>query len=112
MKPLELTEEQKEKLLEMCKALFPEYISYQILDLRTGTVSLWKSKAIVESIHWYEFVMNHLTKAIYTKALALQHTQDDFWELYTVESFLVRVVYYNSFSPIDYLYEQFKKFPK
>lgn len=82
MKNIELTEEQKVKLLEMCKTLFPEYKkikikqgvscgdNYFIIYETRKIVSLGNccsgySKGIHFEIHWFEFCMIHLSDKIF-----------------------------------------------
>jgi len=90
MKPIELTNVHKAKLLEMCKVLFP--IEYGIFIGNDGMISL---RGLGKQIHWFEFCMTHLR----TK-LNLHH--DD---LYLTTNPNV-----NTFThPVDYLYSQFKK---
>lgn len=76
MKSIELTEEHKSKLLEMCKALFPEYN----LNSETGYGGLYFGEGSIDGmligylhddfndsiddpnlyIHWFEFCVNYL----------------------------------------------------
>jgi len=104
MKNIELTEEHKSKLLEMCKVLFPEYtkIDLEIEDNYDGikdyimfekTIPL-KSNTIIY-IHWFEFCMTHLAN----KILIQDEQLNDFLLTFNVELHLV-----------DYLYEKFKKY--
>ena len=92
MKNIELTEDHKSKLLEMCKELFPEYP-----DLQFGVKEKhnWSKEYLVfglmsdESIiHWFEFCVNHLT-------IKLNVSREDLMNF--------------GYNPIDYLYEEFKK---
>ena len=95
MKTIKLTEEQKNKLLEMCKVLFPEY-DFTIDKFSQCFVTFGlKTKDLYEQhIHWFEFCMTHLR----TK-LNLHH--DDMY--------LTTNPGIDTFKhPIDYLYKQFK----
>ena len=109
MKPIELTQEHKSKLLEMCNKLFPQYqeIDIEIEDNYEGTqdyVQLIKKCKITIYIHWFEFCMTHLQNQILVKASELNKSDDleyDFFSKLTDS-------WYES-HPIDYLYEEFKK---
>ena len=115
MKPIELTEEHKSKLLEMCNKLFPGYkwqfnsdYSKGILwnDCVIESLLKWKvkgknSQVLELNIHWFEFCMIYL----YRKIIVLSNftfQTEDFYQTVLVD-------YHN---PIDYLYEEFKKLKK
>ena len=91
MKSIELTEEHKSKLLEMCKALFPEYSLKTKLSI-TGNLLLGNGmdKKFTNRIHWFEFCHEHLSPKV------LGDTNLIFCGP-------------NRLHPIDFLYEQFKK---
>lgn len=113
MKAIELTEEHKAKLLEMCKVLFPkrnirftvapsakpafkkDYISYDI-DFATG-----------DSIHWFEFCLELCQRLATTYPKNFIAVQPNF------NYVTVHYKFWNEDSskihPIDYLYEEFKK---
>ena len=61
MKPIQLTQEHKVKLLEMCNVLFPENKTWRF-DQNSYTKILEYSIEgnIVKYIHWFEFCMTHL----------------------------------------------------
>lgn len=70
----ELTSEQKEKLISMIKALYPEYkyvvIRYTSCDYcLPNTLVLAREEKPVHNewilIHWFDFVVNHLVTKIY-----------------------------------------------
>jgi hypothetical protein len=99
MKPIELTEEHKTKLLKMCKVLFPEYDVrltkplYSTPDaqfVQLGKKQLTKYEA---EIHWFEFCVKILTPKILS---------------YGIEQ-LGSECLDNNKNLIDYLYEEFKK---
>ena len=102
MKPIELTQEQKDKLLEMCKVLFPEY-KYITLGISYRICNGWSNdKLILDKdylskdcivIHWFEFCVRILTPKILS---------------YGIEQ-LGSECLDNNKNPIDYLYEEFKK---
>lgn len=108
MKNIELTEEHKSKLLEMCKMLFPEYKSIvfskdheQFEESEDNNILLFFSgKAeIAPSIHWFEFCMRDLQSRI----LGISDYK-------TTQKFLMRTIFQcEQPHPIDYLYEEFKK---
>jgi hypothetical protein len=95
MEPRELTKEHREKLLEMCKELFPEY-DFKLDKWQQPFVSLGlKTKKLYEShIHWFEFCMTYLAK----KLLIMY----DFTVYQTTGNFMYK-------HPVDYLYQNFKK---
>lgn len=89
MRPLELSKEQRDKLLEMCKELFPEY---KLIELTEADLGLGGGPHIVGTpycgdgfdcyigfsnmdvprddytcIHWFEFCMTHLVSKISAK---------------------------------------------
>lgn len=87
MQSIQLTEEYKSKLLEMCKELFPKYdklsISEPQIDVHEciTTVALFKEnknfyKTLLgfpnegQHIHWFEFCMTHL--AVKLKRLGIE----------------------------------------
>ncbi len=121
--PIQLTEEHKSKLLEMCKALFPElqkkayditvkyYGSKEAADMNYGGFYITGDNHIqcsypidshddsfhqhlIESIHWFEFCMTHLRRKLNI------HHDDLFLTTNTgVDTFI---------HPVDHLYEKFK----
>lgn len=99
MKPIELTEEHKSKLLEMCKVLFPKYKYYDIWnnDIILGTISRKndtdESDEFLEnliSIHWFEFCHEYLSVKIF----------GDYNIIFSGP---------NRPHPVDYLYAEFLK---
>lgn len=120
MKPIELTEEHKSKLLEMCKTLFPEYeeIRFNINAKEYGIFIVMDNGNII--IHWFEFCMTHLSTVIFNKKYNFDHmmTADLEQEVsYEWNSELMdRVSFHvanptrtDNWHPVDYLYEEFKK---
>ena len=120
MKNIELTENQKVKLLEMCKVLFPEVkihtgmlsdgsqapekVLDSPVDLEWGTE--WDLPYIsvgIKEIHWFEFCMTHLFYALY-----------DNWrkeDINCVTDFHLDLHNFKT-HPIDYLYKKFKELQK
>lgn len=122
MKSIQLTEEQKEKLLEMCKELFPEYnnikikctlkgkkitVSKRIYFDGSGNMMGFPKKEMADVdpyitydwIHWFEFCMTHLQD----KLKGLGGFENDFDCDVNLMS-----CWYES-HPVDYLYSEFKK---
>ena len=121
MKQIELTKEQQNKLLEMCKKLFPEYkhVTFQQdaimgagweYDFNNICFSDISEKIfdIKLNIHWFEFCMTHLV----IKLKSYNHLKE--------ASPLQRLNFYNFYwdvsnneltkvHPVDYLYKIFKK---
>ena len=121
MKNIELTEEHKSKLLEMCKELFPTYnfefmrgndeFGFDIYDYFTFYLiedyennEWYKSKT---DINWFEFCMTHLPEKIFKnpKGRFQGINGRPYWCEKVAESFA-------KVHPIDYLYEEFKKLEK
>lgn len=139
MKSIELTEEHKAKLLEMCKVLFPEY-KYLIFGDSQGQMLFTKTKPFREcgedngeldkeciQMHWFEFVMTHLLSKIdrlhsekIIRPLELKYIQEGYpknWlEIWKERPFLKLWSLLNAGSykkhPIDYLYCEFLKLSK
>lgn len=91
MKNIELTEEHKSKLLEMCKVLFPNMFVPTIQD--NGYINYSDSGKTIDysdKIHWFEFCFNYLCPKIIGEGYSLM-----------VNSFYTQ-------HPIDFLYEWFK----
>lgn len=136
MKPLDLTEEQKDKILEMCKVLFPkdefswEYEMYgrelkqDFNDVLCVQHTLEKPKKGWDNeltkykffnIHWFEFCMTHLAEKIIATYVVTKNNlkiykrtlNDDLSKFY-LESLLFSRGSVKT-HPVDYLYEEFKK---
>jgi hypothetical protein len=96
MKALTITEEQKVRLLKMCKALFPnnqwsfdnDFSDEGILDCDIDLI-----KPHFKLFHWFEFVTTMLAKKILTP----EEDEENYLE------FLEQVFMYNE-NPIDFLY--------
>ena len=117
MKNIELTEEHKSKLLEMCKELFPTYnfefmrgkdeFGFDIYDYFTFYLiedyennEWYKSKT---DIHWFEFCMTFLAEKI---------LDNSFGDISTSELGYFSCGPIKEVHPIDYLYKEFKKLEK
>lgn len=113
MKAITLTEDQKDKLLEMCKTLFSEYTTIPS-DKNPKYISLFSQsnlgvfvvlsddeKQIQENIHWLEFCMIDLVEKLLYKE---NEKQSQFY--LTALSYKRGVI---NIHPVDYLYKEFKK---
>jgi len=103
---IELTEEHKEKLLEMCKTLFPEYekiwITFTGPIMLLGYLRTNKSPYVDFNIHWFEFCLTQLAKKILSKMPDMEKPY-----LWTFQGLLL--LHHNEEHLIDSLYEQLKK---
>jgi hypothetical protein len=119
MKSIELTEDHKSKLLEMCKVLFPEYefcfhhhdegkpdknIPYNFLPGFIFGFKKYEDGSTSENyhdvdifIHWFEFCTITLWNELYLKLGNLE--LKNYYEL----------LLNNLIHPVDYLYEEFLK---
>lgn len=69
MTAIELTEEHKEKLLEMCKELFPEFLIdedtyFDENGILSTNLRIKEDSYIGYEIHWFEFCMTHLREKL------------------------------------------------
>jgi len=95
MKNIELTEEHKFKLSEMCKILFPEYEWHFSYLEREGNIKYWNDEMKnAKFIHWFEFCILHLLPKFNFEPDILLNS-----ELKNIHI-------------IDYLYEEFKEYEK
>lgn len=123
MKAIELTQEHKDKLLEMCKALFPEDIfSFNNDDGEDGIIDRnfagdnvpfekllsWKDEG--SHFHWFEFCMTHLPVELHRYAMH-EHNVEPKDALRIITTNLLRFEDFGRYEihPIDYLYNEFKK---
>jgi hypothetical protein len=102
MKAIELTEQHKSKLLEMCKVLFPDYMVFEIDN--DGYLLFVDNKC--SAIHWFEFVHTYLMYKLSYEFSKIPNVQGrpihiELWELNKGSHFTIH--------PIDYLYEKFLK---
>ena len=110
MKNIELTEEHKSKLLEMCKILFPEYDFpnkiQSIIFIRK------KNKKLGENIHWFEFCSIKIVNELAWRNIKTDILADCEYEDFRIK--LITEIFRDKFTtekfhPIDYLYKEFKK---
>jgi len=117
MKNIELTEDHKSKLLEMCKILFPEYNFIQFQE--SASMGAWeynfnnlclskKSNDLYDieiNIHWFESCWKILNKIL--------SNNETISPIYIQECILnFGIICFNNSDfqhPVDYLYEEFKK---
>jgi hypothetical protein len=111
MKAIELTEEHKAKLLEMCNKLFPKHCKFEFFteDLRFLNE---ETDEFLTFIHWFEFCMTHLVEKLievineYESKLSDSKREKFFIEIFEPYELLMSI---KDKHPIDYLYEEFKK---
>jgi len=109
MNRIRLTKEHKEKIIEMCKKLFPEtpYVAfYQNYDSEEFSISNYyhgekwdeNKPQLIENFHWFEFCITHLMLKFY-------------WNDYEkCKDFLMRCLFQcEQPHPVDYLYNEFLK---
>jgi len=126
MKQIELTEEHRSKLLEMCKVLFPEYVIYTADndgfiegEQWVGDQNMGEDRPVNEfNIHWFEFCMTHLVEKLNNLSDVYEEMPpyvanvyggaNGKWNLYVKFHFHYPKNRYKK-HPIDYLYEEFKK---
>lgn len=104
MTPIQLTEEHKSKLLEMCKALFPEMDAHTVKDVEDSNgmiLGTWGQSTNGIAIHWFEFCMTYLIQKI---SQINPKTDHDYEHL--IEGLFINT---NEKHPVDFLYEEFKK---
>jgi len=121
MKSIQLTQQQKDRLLEMTKELFPEYGEPQLLKSycateydETGSPYLrWyipfehnnkKTTKLLE-IHWFEFCTIHILEKLYRSNLDLNNFINICYSWNFPEWTILGVRKH----PIDYLYDRFKE---
>jgi hypothetical protein len=127
MKNLQLTEEHKAKLLEMCKSFFPEQETrlvkpvFSTPDTFFVQMGLKSSISYGVEIHWFEFCTIHLLRRVAEK-LAQHNPEREEWLAEDIEAETLEIIreYHRVIShslifwgslnnPIDYLYGLFKQ---
>ena len=115
MKSIQLTEEHKSKLLEMCKELFPEMDAYIVNDTKESNgfiLGTWGQSTDGITIHWFEFCMTHLIDALAWENITSDMLADCQYENARLK-YLLELAKDRpdpgQYHPIDYLYEEFKK---
>lgn len=111
MKAIQLTEEHKKKLLEMCEVLFPEYTyGFENDFSEEGIMEYYNSKISWQFIHWFEFCYGPLLSAIFNH---IDYPRKVAW----YDDTNGRVEFGNKFTwyneeaghPVTFLYEEFLK---
>ncbi len=98
MKPIQLSEEQKTKLLEMCEALFPEFeidedTYFDENGVLSTNIEIGNDRWEEFNIHWFEFCLTHLAKkVIIDNGLDYKEFCGMTWDLH----------------PVEHLYREFK----
>lgn len=108
MKNIELNEEHKSKLLEMCRELFPQYTTIQFGQesnyyLDVEEILDFYNKEEYIKIHWFEFCMTHL--AVKLKKLGIEI---NYWQM-TLPSTHMSWWQYDFNHPVDYIYDLYSK---
>lgn len=104
MKPTQLTQDQKDKLLEMTKVLFPECknIYFDAITIfNTTDESSYLHYSLNNEhirIHWFEFCLKYLAKKILDNIKNIE--KDYIW------TFQGRILNINE-HPVDYLHNEF-----
>lgn len=114
MQSIQLTQKHKDKLIEMCKALFPEYnnIYFRIdskssciypkeISIDNNILRIGSFGKLDLSIHWFEFCMMELAPKIMPPFIDCEEFYSGLLGLDEVDSYQKH--------PVDYLYEQFKE---
>lgn len=103
MKPIELNRDQKDKIVEMSKILFPGYKYIGFYSLQSHTLQVSKTKDDLILIHWFEFL---ITKLAYELFLKIGFDIGDYSDFIQGLAYNMK---YEDVNPIDYLYGQFKQ---
>lgn len=112
MNPIELSKEQKDKLLEMCKKLFPDNATWRFDQNTYPRFLEYSDKGnIAKRMHWFEFCINILLREI---AEHLTYIPDYGFDPEGFDKkhkkYLKKVLMFDEPKhPVDYLYKEFKK---
>ena len=124
MQAIELTQEQRDKLLEMCVKLFPEYKSIQFgvtqvflplnglgLIVNVQHILFHVNGTKYETFHWFEFCFLHVFPKVQNILNAEQLSNFYYITIgYYEKSNKNKNFEFKRFiHPIDYLYSEFKK---
>jgi hypothetical protein len=108
MKTLDLTEEQKSKLVEMSKDLFPEYDTIVMFNDDNKMLFLKGSQAN-SPISWFELCIIHLPKRIAENFNTVYPKEK---HALIIDLMMKKMLDYSSVDkthPVDYLYEMYQK---
>lgn len=118
---LSITREQVDKLLEMCKDTFPEYVNIKF-NTRYGNYEVWFDSLPEQSpdpqeYHWFELAVTELPRVMFEKMnnLAKQDSNPDSIDLfpsYQSGGEMLYVSYNEGKHVIDLLYKEHKKLKK
>jgi len=108
MKALTLNEVQKLRIIEMCNKLFPKD---NIIFWLEPDNMLFNQKSQSKN-HWFELCLKDLApklEEIRSKTIDFNFEWDD---AYTIQEICIHVLTYHKeyTHPVDFLYDQFKKF--
>ena len=117
MEAIQLTSEQKNKILEMCKVLFSEY--HPTWEKGNGDgwaedfISSYKiGDRTQQSIHWFEFCVKNILNQIAfmsTTSDILTDAQYEQKRMEMINDIFQDRVEVSLWHPVDYLYSQFKQ---
>jgi hypothetical protein len=114
MESIEITNEHKDKLLEMCNVLFPKiYFTFRVfptVGVSNGDLCYYLTPESNKRqyIHWFEFCMTHLVEKLIFNKKNNQKVHDDFREFfYSVNNYFIKTPL--CIHPIEYLYNNFKQ---
>ena len=123
MKSIQLTEKHKSKLLEMCRALFPNYPNLEVRNSMEDFcmkqddcfIELQESGSNSRKdtiIHWFEFCITEIVNELAWRNIETEILADCEYENFRMK--LITKIFKdklvgNNFHIIDYLYKQFKK---
>ena len=96
MEPIKLSSDHKERLLEMCKTLYPKHEIYFDPDMEeAGILNFVDSKNNHNwiQIHWFELCMKHIMVELLSDSA--------YYSFFCRENTILHMV--------DFLYEKFKK---
>jgi len=124
IKHLGFTDKQKDHLLEMTRTLFPITGEYDQIHMHVNAGEYWRDdeyigfnlyfEGIYQEIHWYEFCIRYLCKAIFN---SLEDEEDDYPLNWLIDHHSIGVgledLQYQAVTSkkhiIDYLYDEFKE---
>jgi len=112
MKPIGLSDLQRDHLLEMCNKLFPEYKrehfnSWEFGEDDYGMIEflMYEKNKELKAIHWFEFVTTYILDKLYPDNNKQTSGSIDI----TDKEIVLSCIFIDKAHPVDYLYEQFLK---
>jgi hypothetical protein len=108
LKPIDLTPAQRDKLLEMCRSLFPEQGWYCLAErqpwnlISYGLIRTTPTKELddVYTFHWFELTITHLSKAVAIQYGKLPYSSNT-WATHMIKSIMCD----SKKHPVDQLYD-------